>query len=74
VPTILENLQLAAENYATQLAELSDPTKRRPNYTIGGRSVQWQAYQEWLLKQFREINAEIVAAGSEPVELVTAIE
>jgi hypothetical protein len=36
--------------------------------------VQWQAYQEWLLKQFREINAEIVAAGSEPVELVTAIE
>lgn len=55
--SVQTSLQTARTNYATQLEELSDPTKRRPSYTIAGRSVQWQQYQEFLLNQIRELDA-----------------
>ncbi len=57
--TVQEHLQTARDNYAQQLAELSDPAKRRPSYTIAGRSVQWQQYQEFLLKQIKELDKSI---------------
>lgn len=57
MPTVQENLITARENFATQLAELSDPDKRRPAYSIAGRSVQWPAYMEFLKQQIKDLDA-----------------
>ena len=59
--TDLENLKAARSNYIQQLADLSDPAKRKPNYTIGGRTVDWVGYQTYLREQVKELNALIGA-------------
>lgn len=64
MPTVLENLTAARENYAQQLADLSDPAKRKPNYSVGGRNFQWQGYQEFLKAQIGDIDDLIAAEGS----------
>lgn len=74
--TVREMLVETRTNYATQLLELSNPLKRKPNYTIGNRSVQWQAYQEFLEKRIESLNALIAMEddGDTGGFTVTAIE
>jgi hypothetical protein len=67
--SVQTSLETARSNYATQLEELSDPTKRRPNYTIAGRSVQWQAYQEFLLKQIKELDSLVAQESADAGDL-----
>lgn len=59
--TVRENLITTRENYAQQLADLSDPAKRRPSYSIAGRSVQWQQYMQFLRDEIKELDAQIAA-------------
>jgi hypothetical protein len=73
VATVAEYLTTAREGFAQQLAELSDPTKRRPSYSIGGRSVQWPAYMDFLLAAIQKIDAQLAAEEGEPVTLVTSL-
>lgn len=61
MPTVRENLVTARENYSQQLADLSDPAKRRPSYSIAGRSVQWPAYMTFLRQEIKELDALIAA-------------
>ncbi len=44
-----DDLRTARGNYVRQLVELSDPCRRKPTYSIGGRSVSWESYQRMLL-------------------------
>lgn len=70
--TDLEQLQETRSNYITQLRELSDPTKRKPNYTIGSRTVDWVGYGRYLKEQIKDLNALI---GEEDAEITfTAID
>lgn len=71
--SILEYLQATRLRYATQLYELADPEKRKPSYSIGGRSVDWVAYQRFLLEMIRDVDAQI-AGEDEPATTITAIE
>jgi hypothetical protein len=71
----VERLTTTRDNYAQQLEELSDPTKRRPNYSIGGRSVQWQQYMGWLRSEIRELDRQIAEqSGDEGGISATAIQ
>lgn len=73
--TVQENLQTSRENFAQQLADLSDPDKRRPNYTIAGRSVQWQAYMDWLKNAIRELDSVIAEESGDAGDLtLTALD
>ena len=64
MPTTAEHLATARANYAQQLAELSDPAKRKPSYSIGGRSVDWVRYQEFLLSMMEKLDSQIAAEDS----------
>lgn len=75
MPSVVERLTNTRDNYAQQLEELSDPTKRRPNYTIGGRSVQWQQYMQFLRSEIRELDRQIAEqSGDEGAISATAIQ
>ena len=70
--SVAENLQTARENYAQQLADLSNPDARKVTYSIGGRSVSWTEYQRFLLEMIRDIDGQV--ASSDPVDVITAVE
>lgn len=72
MPTEAENLATALANYSQQLAELSDPTRRKVSYSIGGRSVQWTEYQRFLLEQMTAIRQQ--QGQADPGEVVTALD
>lgn len=73
MPTVVERLTIVRENYAEQLAALSDPAKRRPNYSIGGRSVQWQAYMQFLRSEITELDRQIAGEDPGSTTLITRI-
>lgn len=72
MPDVSANLDLALANYSQQLAELSDPTRRKVSYSIGGRSVQWTEYQRFILEQMTAIRQQ--QAMADPGEVVTALD
>jgi hypothetical protein len=73
VPTVAEYLTTAREGFAQQLAELSDPLRRKVNYSVGGRTFSWGDYMRFLLDALRQIDEQLAAEEGEPVTLVTAL-
>lgn len=66
----------ARANYVQQLLDLSDPCRKKPTYSIAGRSVPWTEYQAFLKQQITDLDAMIAAAGGDgdPPYIVTAAE
>ena len=77
MPTVAEHLTTARLNYSQQLAELSDPLKRKVSYSVGGRSVSWTEYQTTLLNLIKELDKQIATAETAPGDglgyLVTSV-
>lgn len=71
-PTIIEKLRVAQSNYVQQLLDLSDPAKRKPSYSVGGRSISWTEYQRWLLDAIKQLEQQIAELDSDGY-LVTAV-
>lgn len=67
MPTALENLITARDNLA---AELAAYVASKPDYSIGGQSVQWDRHYESLLKRMDDLSKQIQILGG-PVEIVT---
>ena len=63
--TELARLRTVRSNYIQQLEELSDPTKRKPTYSVAGRSVSWGEYHKLLAEMIRESNALLQEAGDD---------
>lgn len=69
--TEAEDLAEIRANYLAQWKELS--ANPRPNYSIGGRSVSWQQYSEFLAAQLALLGLD-VSGGDDGVLTATAIE
>lgn len=63
----LNQLQAIKANILDRLEELTASPK--PNYSIDGQSVSWQAYFDALMNQLKNIDQQINA--SEPYEEVS---
>jgi hypothetical protein len=61
--TAAENLQTAYDNYAEQLASISNPAAQKLTYSIDGQSVSWTEYQQFLVGTLKDLRAQIVAAS-----------
>lgn len=72
MPSVADTLRTVQSNYAQQLLELSDPTKRKPSYSVGGRSISWTEYQRWLLDAIKQLEQQIAELDSNGY-LVTAV-
>jgi hypothetical protein len=61
----IERVRTARSNYCQQLEELSDPAKRKPTYSVGGRSVSWGEYHKMLLEMVRGTNELLQSVGDD---------
>ena len=68
--TALENLQTARDNVISELATLTDPTKRKLNYNIDGKTVDWIGYKNHLMQAEKQLR-EAIAFESGPFEVVS---
>ncbi len=59
----LERVRTARSNYCQQLAELSNPAKKKISYSMGGRSVSWTEYQKSLLELIKGCDEQLAAYG-----------
>jgi hypothetical protein len=66
MPSVADHLRTAQANYAQQLAELSDPAKRKVSYSVGGRSISWTEYQTTLLNLIKDLDKQIATAETAP--------
>lgn len=64
--TALENLIQTRANIAADLADLSDPARRKPTYSINGKSVSWGEYWKDRVAALKDINEAI--ANFQPYE------
>lgn len=71
MPTDLENLQTTKSNIVTILAELTDPLKRKPTYTVEGQTFHWTAYQKMLMDQLKQVKLLIREEEDGPFEIRT---
>lgn len=69
-----ENLRTARSNYAASLAELSNPAKRKLNYSIGGRSISWTDYQRFLLDSIKAIDEQLAMDDGGFGEVISVIQ
>jgi hypothetical protein len=70
--TQTEKLQQIRENILTDLADLTDPEKRRPTYSLDGKSVSWGEYFSSRMQALKDINE--LLGNAEPVFCVTRME
>lgn len=61
--TILENYQTTLQLYSNELAA----GNIKPNYSIEGQSVDWIAYNKFLIEQIKELT--LLIAGASPFEI-----
>lgn len=61
MPSDAENLATIKSRILADLAQLSDPTARKPTYSVDGMSVSWTEYRRLLLEQLKDVNALIQA-------------
>ena len=66
--TTLENLEVARDNIAKLLADITASPK--PSYSVDGQSVSWESYVSMLATNLEKINQLIIVAGG-PYEAVT---
>ena len=66
--TVAESLQIAKNNFATELATIS--ANPQPDYNLNGQNVSFAAYSKYLLEQIRDLSVQI-AMESGNFEVVT---
>ena len=62
MPTYLENLNVAREQIAANLAEIT--ARPKPNYTIDGQSVSWQGLFDSYVTRLAALDERIAAADT----------
>lgn len=71
-----DKLRTVRSGYVQQLLDLS--TKKKPNYSVAGRTFSWPEYQKHLHEQIRLIDETLALAGfsdsNPPDVIITAIE
>lgn len=67
----IEKLRTARANYVQQLLDLSDPDKRKPTYSMGGRSVSWVEYMTYLRDSLKAVSDLIDGEEGSPL-IITA--
>lgn len=67
--TEVDALRTIRANYIAQLVGLSDPTKRKPTYSMGGRSVGWVEYQTFLHEKIQSLSDTIDGEAGSPLIL-----
>lgn len=71
----VEKIRETRSNYVQQLLDLSDPTKKKLTYSIGGRTVSWTEYRKFLREEIASLNSLIAGMDpADPGEVITAIE
>lgn len=68
MPSDLENLQTARSNIAANLAAITASPK--PNYTIDGQTVSWQALFDSYVNQIKNLDVLIAGEGG-PFEIAS---
>lgn len=71
-----EQLRATRTAYVQQLYDLR--TKKKPTYSVAGRSFSWVEYRKFLMESIKEIDELLAIAGladsSPPDVIITAIE
>ena len=71
MPTETEQYQTILDNTLQELADLSDPSTRKPSYSIEGQKVDWTQYQEYLQKRVEWARSKLnEAEGEDLFEIV----
>ena len=55
--TDAEQLAIIKSGILAKLAELA--VEHKPSYNIDGQDIEWTEYQEMLMKQLKDVNAQI---------------